>query len=129
MHTPQDLMAIGRKLIAHCDNGTEREGLVELYTDDAVSVEAAPMPGEDSAEARGRDAILGKIDWWYDNHEVHSSEAEGPFVHLPDRFCVVFSADITDRNSGERTQMREVGTYYVNADGKIIREEFAYGFD
>ncbi len=129
MHTPQELMAIGRKLIAHCDNGTEREGLHELYTNDAVSVEAAPMPGQDAAEARGRDAILGKIDWWYDNHEVHAVSAQGPYIHLPDRFCVIFAMDVTDKNSGQRTQMQEVATYYVNGEGKIIREEFAYGFD
>jgi hypothetical protein len=129
MHTPQDLMAIGKKLIDHCNKGTEREGVGLLYDENAVSVEAAPMPGQDSAEAKGREAILAKHDWWENNHEVHSSDVEGPFVHLPDRFSLIFTMDVSDRNTGERTQMRDIGTYHVNQAGKIIREEFAYGFE
>ena len=83
------------------------------------------MPGMDSPEATGLAAIQAKGEWWYNAHEVHEMKAEGPFVHGDDRFSVIFDMDVTNKESGQRTQMREVGTYYVN-DGKITREEFAY---
>ena len=126
MATPQELMQIGQQLIDYCNAGNEAECLNNLYSEDAVSAEAVPMPGQASNEAPGLDAIRGKHEWWFSNNEVHSQNAEGPYVHGEDRFSVIFDMDVTDKNSGERTQMREVATYYVNDTGKIIREEFAY---
>ncbi|MEL6782396.1 MAG: nuclear transport factor 2 family protein [Pseudomonadota bacterium] len=128
MHTPQELMTIGGQLVEFCQKGQDAECLAALYAEDAVSVEAAPMPGQESAEANGLDAIRAKHDWWNGAHEVHEVTAEGPFVHGGDRFNVIFAMDVTDKASGQRMQMKEVATYYVNG-GKIVREEFAYPFD
>ena len=125
MPTGQELMKLGQILIEHCSNQRERELQDNYYTDDAVSVEAAPMP-TGSAEAIGRDAIIAKNEWWYGAHELHSNKLEGPFVHGSDRFSVIFDIDVTQKESGERIQMREIATYYVNEAGKITREEFAY---
>ena len=125
MPTGQELMKLGQILIEHCSNQRERELQDNYYTDDAVSVEAAPMP-TGSAEAIGRDAIIAKNEWWYGAHELHSNKLEGPFVHGSDRFSVIFDIDVTQKESGERMQMREIATYYVNEAGKITREEFAY---
>ena len=125
MHTPQELMTLGGKFVALCNAQKETEALDTLYSEDAVSVEAAPMPGQDSAEAAGLAAIRGKHDWWFSAHEVHRSQAEGPFVFGDDRFLVIFDLDVTNKESGERSQMKDIGTYYVK-DGKIVREEFAY---
>ncbi|MEL7481020.1 MAG: SnoaL-like domain-containing protein [Pseudomonadota bacterium] len=126
MATPQELMEIGQKLVDYCNAGQEAECLNQLYSEEAVSVEAMPMPGQTSAEAPGLEAIRGKHDWWNGAHEIHSSKAEGPYVHGDDRFSVIFDMDVTNRESGERTQMRDIGTYFVNDAGKIVREEFAY---
>lgn len=125
MHTPQKLMQIGGKLVDYCNQNKEAEALDTLYSADAVSVEAAPMPGQDSAEAKGLDAIRGKHDWWFGAHEVHKADADGPYVHGNDRFQIIFDMDVTNKESGERIQMKDIGTYYVK-DGKIVREEFAY---
>ncbi len=125
MATPQELMQIGNTLVECCNNGRETELMQNHYAQDAVSVEATAMPGMDSPEAVGLEAIQAKGEWWFNAHEVHEMKAEGPFVHGDDRFSVIFDMDVTNKESGQRTQMREVGTYYVN-DGKIIREEFAY---
>lgn len=125
MHTPQELMTIGSRLVELCNAGQDSECLNELYASEAVSVEAAPMPGQDSAEVRGLDGIRGKHEWWNGAHEVHETKAEGPFVHGDDRFHVIFSMDVTEKESGNRMQMQEVASYYVK-DGKIVREEFAY---
>lgn len=72
------------------------------------------------------EAIIAKGEWWFANNEIHDFKAEGPFVHGNDRFCVIFDMDVTNKESGQRNAMREIATYYVNEDGKITREEFAY---
>ncbi len=110
------------KLVAHCRAGTTREGLRELYDPEAVSVEAMSMGGEDPV-TRGVQAIDGKHVWWEEAMEVHSSSADGPYLH-GDHFAVIFEFDATERASGKRLRMKEVGIYFVNQDGKIIREEF-----
>ena len=125
MQTPQDLMALGQDLIDHCNARREIEFQTNFYTPDAISAEAVAMP-TGSAEAAGLDAIKAKNEWWYSAHELHAQTIEGPFVHGTDRFSLIFDIDVTQKDSGERTQMREIATYYVNAEGKITREEFAY---
>lgn len=128
MPTPQELMQLGQTLIEHCSNQRERELQDNYYTEDAVSVEAMPMP-TGSAESVGLDAIKAKNEWWYGAHELHSSDVEGPFVHGSDRFSVIFNIDVTQKESGQRMQMREIATYHVNDAGKITREEFAYAIE
>lgn len=118
------LMEIATKLIDHCRNGTEAEGLKALYASDCVSVEAASPTGGD-VEARGVDAIKGKHEWWNNAHTVHSASVEGPFLHGKDRFGAIFSMDVTDKESKRRMQMKELAIYTV-AGGKIAREEFFY---
>lgn len=118
------LTNVASKLVAYCREGNEVQGLNELYAPDAVSVEATPMEGG-SAESTGIEAIKGKHEWWSGAHEVHSSKVEGPFFHGPDRFGVIFEIDLTNKESNQRMQMRELGVYTVK-DGKIVREEFFY---
>lgn len=125
MPTPQDLMTLGQNLIDHCNARAELEFQSKFYTADAVSAEAVPMP-TGNAEAVGLDAIQAKNEWWYGAHELHAQTIEGPFVHGSDRFSLIFDIDVTQKDSGERLQMREIATYHVNDEGKIIREEFAY---
>ncbi|MEL7539485.1 MAG: SnoaL-like domain-containing protein [Pseudomonadota bacterium] len=125
MPTPQELMQLGQTLIDHCKSNRETELQDNYYTADAISVEAMAMP-TGSAEAPGLDAIKAKNEWWYGAHELHAMTVEGPFVHGSDRFSVIFDIDVTQKESGERMQMREIATYHVNQDNKITREEFAY---
>ncbi len=118
-----DTKQIADKLVEHCRNHTEAQALDELYATDAVSVEAAVPPGMDR-EAKGVDAIKGKHEWWNSNFEVHGGTTSDPMLH-GDRFAVIFDVDATNKESGERTQMHEVGLYHVDG-GKIVREEFFY---
>ena len=64
MASPRELMEIGTKLVELCNQGRDTECL-EMYSQDAVSAEAVPMPGQSNAEAVGLDAIRGKHEWWY----------------------------------------------------------------
>jgi hypothetical protein len=97
------------------------EALDTLYDDDIVSVEAFSI-SDGSPETRGKEAVRGKIDWWVNATEIHSFDANGPFVAY-DRFVVQYDADVTDKDSKQRRKLSEVGVYTVKS-GKIVREEF-----
>jgi hypothetical protein len=99
------------------------EGLIAAhYSPSIVSVEAAKLEGMARA-AEGLDALKAKHDWWNSAMEMHDSQVEGPFLFEPDRFAVRYFMDVTNKQTGERTQSAEIGLYTV-ADGKIVREEF-----
>ena len=117
-------LEIANKLVDLCRQGKNAECLSTMYADDAVSVEAMAMPGTQQ-ESKGLAAIKAKSTWWVDNHEVHSATITGPWPN-GDRFVVGFSYDVTNKPSGQRMQMEEVGLYTIHND-KIVREEFFYG--
>lgn len=112
---------IAKKVVEHTRKQAWREAVDELYAKDIVSVEAH-NPDGGSPEARGIDAIYGKIDWWTKAMEVHDCRVSDPFV-AHDRFVVQYDMDVTDRESKKRSRLSEVGVYTVK-EGKIVREEF-----
>ena len=118
-----NLMQIGSQLVKNCREGREMQGLDELYAENAVSLEAASQPGGQDREFKGRDAIKAKHDWWNNAMEMHEASVEGPFFHGENQFGVIFGMDVTEKDSGKRFQMKELGIYTVS-DGKIVREEF-----
>ena len=120
----EELTRVANSLAECCNSGREAEALDTLYASDCVSVEALAM-GDGGRETAGLDGIRGKHDWWYGAHEVHKVSAEGPFLFGDDQFSLVFDMDVTNKETGERIQMKEVGLYTVSG-GKISREEFFY---
>lgn len=115
------LEEIAAALVAGCRDGTEEENLGRLYSSEAISVEPHDMGR--GRKAMGLAGIREKHAWWAENFEVHGGEVEGPFLHGPDRFAVIFTIDATHKASGERMQSREIGLYHV-AGGRIVLEEF-----
>lgn len=122
----ESMKATAEKLVGYCRSNDTIKGLDELYDPGAVSVEASAMPGTDSPATEGVDGIKGKHEWWNNSFEVHSAAVDGPYPHGDDRFAVIFEMDVTHKESGQRSQMKEVGVYSVNEAGKIVREEFYY---
>ena len=114
---------VAEKYVALCKAGRNEECLDTLFAVDAVSVEAGAPPGMERT-ARGLDAIRAKGKWWRDNHTVHKAEATGPYPH-DDRFAVRFLYDFTDKQSGRRLTMDEIGLFTV-VNGMIAKEEFFY---
>lgn len=114
---------VGEKLIEMCRNGHNLEAIQTLYADDVVSVEPVAAEGHPK-EMSGKEAVLGKTQWWLDNHEIHSGTIEGPFVG-GDHFSCLMEFDVTNKPSGMRMQMREMCLYKVEG-GKIVYEEFFY---
>jgi len=116
-------LEIAKRYVALVSEHKNEECLRELFSKEAVSVEAGAPPGQDRT-ARGLDAIRAKGKWWSDNHKVHSAQVEGPYPH-DDRFAVRFAYEVTFKPENKRFTMQEVGLFTVK-DSKIVKEEFFY---
>jgi len=114
---------IGTKYVALIREGRREECLSTLFRQDAVSVEAAELPGRERT-VKGLDALRAKSKLFLDNNEVHKAELFGPYPR-DDRFAVRFVFEVTFKPTGQRRTMDEVGLFTV-VDGKIAREEFFY---
>jgi hypothetical protein len=114
---------IAKKLVELCRQGKNAEARDTLYSEDIVSVEAGAPPGA-QRESLGIAAVREKSAWWAANHEIHSANITGPWPH-DDRFIVGFQYEVTNKPSGKRLKLDEVGLYWVRND-KIVREEYFY---
>lgn len=114
---------ISKRYVAFCKEGQHEACLDALFASDAVSVEAGGPPGMERT-ANGIEALRAKSKWWTENHTVHKAEVSGPYPN-DNRFAVHFTYDITNKPSGNRTTMDEIGLFTVVND-KITREEFFY---
>jgi hypothetical protein len=114
---------VAKKYVELVKEGKGEECLETLFAKDAVSVEAAAPPGGERI-TKGLEGIRGKSKWWRENHTMHKAEVFGPYPH-DDRFAVRFLYDVTNKPSGKRLTMDEVGLFTV-VNGKITREEFFY---
>jgi len=127
--TATQALAIGQRLVEFCRQGESLAAINELYADNIVSEEAMDCPESGMPRVmEGIDAIRGKNEWWYANHEVHDASCDGPYP-AGDQFIVKFDYDCTCNAEGPmrgvRMQMAEMGLYTV-ANGKIVREQFFY---
>jgi hypothetical protein len=114
---------VAKDVVNLCRSGKYTEAIARYYSDGIVSVESTSAPGM-PAEMKGIDAVKGKNQWWFDNHEIHSAQVNGPFVG-ENQFAVEYTFDVTQRGSGKRIQMTEMALYTVEGD-KIVREHFFY---
>ncbi len=122
-----DLQAVANQLTDLCKQGKFREALDALYDENIHCSEPAEFPGMPRV-TEGLAAAQAGDDWWMENHEIHSFEVKGPFLHLSDRFAVTMNLDVTAKGgpkAGERMQMEEICLYTV-ANGKITKAEFFY---
>ncbi len=115
------IQEIAHDLVALCKSGQFEAAGEKYWADDVLSVEA--MTGE-GAEVRGKEAARGKGEWWYSAHEIHKVDVEGPYIN-GDQFLVRFTMDITEKASGKRMNMDELGLYTIK-NGKIAEERFFY---
>ncbi len=115
---------LAKKYVQLCKDHNHDEIVNTLMSGDIVSVEAAAPPTGGERTAKGLEAVKAKGKWWVENHTIHSADVQGPFPH-DDRFAVRFTYDVTNKPSGMRMKMDEVGLFTV-VNGKIVREEFFY---
>jgi len=111
---------IAEDLVAMCKEGKFAESGEKYWADDLVSVEF----GGDDPVSQGKAAARAKGEWWSGAHDIHGVEVAGPWVN-GDQFTVRFTMDITNKQSGQRMNLDEIGLYTLR-DGKIAEERFFY---
>ncbi len=119
----EELVRLGREFVEAMRNRRGIQHVNEIYAEDAESVEAVVPPGRDVRIAKGRGAITAKREDWLANHDIHKLDADGPYVHPPNRFGVRFEAVVTQKETGRQMTLRELAIYTVDGN-KIVREEF-----
>ena len=119
----KDLIELGRAFV---DAMQGRRGIVhidDVYAENAESIEAVVLPNREFRIVNGRDAIKAKRQDWVATHDILKLEANGPYVHPPNRFAVLFEAEVVQKATGRKLDLREIAIYTVEY-GKIVREEF-----
>ncbi len=107
---------IGRSLVQLFNAGKAEEVERLWHHKNIESIEG------DGSVYLGRKGVAEKNAWWYGAFEMHSAQAEGPFVGATG-FVAHFTITVSPKAGGERMTSREVGVYTVSK-GKIVREEF-----
>jgi hypothetical protein len=111
---------VADKLVSHCRQGDFKGAGEALWADDVVSIE--PMTGE-MARLSGKANVAAKGEWFVNAHDIHSVEVPEPVFFYGDTFIVRFLMDLTEKATGTRRQLDELGVYQVK-DGKIVSETF-----
>ena len=119
----EDLVKLGRVFVQAMRNRRGIAHVDEIYAENAESVEAVVPPGRDVRITKGSGAIKAKREDWIATHEIQRLDADGPYVHPPNRFAVRFEVEVTQKTTGRKMTLREVAIYTVE-EGKIVREEF-----
>jgi hypothetical protein len=119
------LKAIADQLVAFCRRGAYTEAIQALYSPDIISVEVNGQGFNQPKVDQGFAALQAKGEAWEAQFEVHSSSVSEPLLSESE-FAVVFTMDVTDRQSQQRMTVSEVAVYEV-ANGKIVKEQFVYG--
>ena len=114
-------LEIANDLAALCRAGKNLDAVKKHYAADIVSHEV----NDPMKLARGLDAVVGKNQWWNDNHEIHEAKVDGPWPN-GDRFVLRHTFTITPKATGKKTVMDEIALYTVKG-GKIVEETFFYG--
>ncbi|WP_170480775.1 nuclear transport factor 2 family protein [Ruegeria arenilitoris] len=119
----EDLVEIGRSFVQAMRERRGISNVDEMYAENAQSIEAVVPPVRQFRITKGRDAIKAKREDWLVTHEIHELDADGPYVHPPNRFGVRYRAEVTQKSTGKHITLREIAIYSVE-DDKIILEEF-----
>ena len=112
---------IANKLVELCRKGDFETALKELFSEDAVSIEAYASPAFEK-ETKGMQAILEKNKKWNSMVEkVHSISTSEPIV-AGNSFACTMHLNVTMKEQG-KMDMTELCVYELK-DGKIISEQF-----
>ena len=113
---------VADRLVELCREGKIEETLDELFSPNAVSIEANDMMGPKIVT--GLDAVKGKSKLFQSMlEEYHGSEISDPIVS-GDHFALTWTLDATMKGQG-RSTMKEICVYKVE-EGKVLLEQFFY---
>jgi len=92
----------------------------ELYSPDIESIEE--WNTSEIARVKGMEGLKKKGQSLSQQFEVHNIKASNAVV-ADNWFSVKFEIDTTDKKSGKRSTLSEIGVYKVE-DGKIVKEYY-----
>lgn len=92
----------------------------ELYSPGIVSIEEGF--DDEISEVKGMEGLGKKGRALSRYFEVHNIKASNPVV-ADNWFSLKFEIDTTDKRSGRRSTLSEIGVYKVE-DGKIVKEHY-----
>jgi hypothetical protein len=92
----------------------------ELYSPDIESIEE--WNTSEIARVKGMEGLKKKGQSLSQQFEVHNIKASNAVV-ADNWFSVKFEIDTTDKKSGKRSTLSEIGVYKVD-DGKIVKEYY-----
>lgn len=116
------IQEVANRLVELCREGKIDEALIELFADDAVSIEANDMMGP--REIKSLKAIQEKSKMFQSMvEEFHGASISDPLI-AGKHFTLTWALDATMKERG-RVNMEEVCVYKVE-DGKIVLEQFFY---
>lgn len=119
----EDLIKLGREFVQAMRDRRGIGHVDEIYSENAESIEAVVPPGREFRIAKGRGAIRAKRVDWAATHDILRLDADGPYVHPPNRFGVRYEAEVKQKATERHMTLREIAIYTVER-GKIVREEF-----
>lgn len=93
---------------------------MELYSPDIESIEEGNTT--DIGLVRGMSGLGKKGQGLKQQFEVHNIKASAPVV-ADNWFSIKFEIDTTDKKSGNRSILSEIGVYKVES-GKIVKEHY-----
>ena len=113
---------IADRLVQLCREGKYEEAQVELFSDDAESIEPPGVPGLQSV--KGLDNIKKKgADFQNMVETIHGGSISDPLV-AGRHISVALVLDATYKGQG-RQKMEEIAVYETK-DGKIVKEQFFF---
>jgi hypothetical protein len=111
---------IAHKFVNWRNNDDAARLRTELYSPDIESIEE--WNTSEIRQVRGMEGLRKKGQWLSRDFEVHNIKASAPLV-ADNWFSVKFEIDTTDKKSGERSTLSEIGVYKV-ANSKITQEHY-----
>jgi hypothetical protein len=111
------VQTVATRFVELCNQGKNLQVLETMYAPGVVSVE------RDGEETVGQTPDIEKSRAWKSNNEVHSEKVRGPYFSGPSQFAVHFTIDVTQKTTGKRVTLEEVGVFTV-VDDRITREQF-----
>jgi len=123
METMEAKMKIGEiaRLFVNWRNTNDAGRLrAELYSPNIESIEEGDT--SEIGRVKGMEGLKKKGQGMSQHFEVHSIKASASLV-ADNWFSVKFDIDTTDKNSGQRSILSEIGMYKVE-EGKIVKEHY-----
>jgi hypothetical protein len=111
---------IAQQFVQWRNEGDGNKVRMELYSPDIESIEEGFTNG--IGYVKGMSGLGKKGKGLKQQFDVHTIHASAPVV-ADNWFSIKFEIDTTDKQSGKRSVLSEIGVYKVK-DGKIVKEHY-----